>query len=82
MGNNSFKGMLALCSCLAVGTCIGGESLLLFVKGVDREWNVKKQASRFCRVGPVGILYMGYHATEIQLAGVSSQLLQVLSCGN
>jgi hypothetical protein len=27
---------------------------------VDNEWNVKKQASRSCRVGPVGIRYMGY----------------------
>lgn len=25
-------------------------------EGVEREWYVKKQASRFCNVGPVGIL--------------------------
>lgn len=36
---------------------------------VDNEWNVKKQASRSCSVGPVGIRYMGYQATEIQLDG-------------
>lgn len=32
----------------------------ILLKGVEREWKVKKHASRFCRVGPVGILYMGY----------------------
>jgi len=49
---------------------------------VDNEWNVKKQASRSCSVGPVGIRYMGYQATEIQLDGRRSQLLYVFRSGN
>lgn len=30
------------------------------LEDVDREWNVRKHASRSRRVGPVGILYIGY----------------------
>lgn len=29
-------------------------------EGVDKEWNVKKQASRFCNDWPNGIRYIGY----------------------
>jgi len=52
------------------------------LQGVARQWNVKKHASRSFNVGPVGILYMGYHATDIQLDGSRSQLLNVFSAGN
>lgn len=32
----------------------------ILCKAVDREWKVRKQAFKLCRVGPVGILYIGY----------------------
>jgi hypothetical protein len=63
-------------------TFVSGCPLSVPSAGVDSEWNVKKQASKSFNVGPVGILYMGYHATEIQLDGRRSQLLYVLKSGN
>lgn len=61
---------------------VSGHPLIVPSGAVDNEWNVKKQASRSCRVGPVGIRYMGYQATEIQLDGRRSQLLYVFRSGN
>lgn len=34
---------------------------------VDKEWKDKKDASRFCSVGPTGILYIGYLDRKFQL---------------
>lgn len=61
---------------------VSGQPLIVPSGVVDNEWNVKKQASRSCSVGPVGIRYMGYQATEIQLDGRRSQLLYVFRSGN
>lgn len=40
------------------GGAIKGEDAKMYslIIGVDREWYVRKQASRLCRVGPIGIL--------------------------
>lgn len=32
----------------------------ILLEFVDKEWNVRKDASRLCNVGPTGILYIGY----------------------
>jgi hypothetical protein len=32
----------------------------ILLECVDKEWKVRKEASRLCNVGPTGILYIGY----------------------
>lgn len=39
----------------------------MLLEGVDKRWKVKKDVSRFCRVSPTGILYIGYLLHTIEL---------------
>lgn len=32
----------------------------ILLECVDKQWKVRKEASRLCSVGPTGILYIGY----------------------
>jgi hypothetical protein len=38
----------------------------ILLEFVDKEWKVRKDASRLCNVGPTGILYIGYLETRFQ----------------